>query len=305
MFDTLNNKLMCAVAVNVLSLVIMFENFKKIFNNLNNKQLYTAIAGNVLSLVMLFLSYYSGYIEFEKADSYIYLWYTYVNINWMRIFLNPWYIIICYILIINIIIFNFCYQQGEYIVGNYKIKLNKISYIVINTVLSWCILPFYIINKVYTPITRRFYIIPTIVNPVILQRETIVNPVIPQRIIGNDNNFQSERPDDCSICHQNLNELDSKTSCGHYFHHRTCLIKWLIISRTTRCPICRSELELSTEELTEIMNDHFLQHEPMYNRNDMENDEPRYNNNIFDNIINYIHTFSPRFNYNNIRDLTE
>ena len=258
----------------------------------------------------MFLSYYYGYLEYERIYSYFPLWYTYVNINNMRIFLNPWYLTMCMIQSIWTIQFYIYYQKGEYTIRNSPIKMNRTSYILINTLLAWCILPVYIINIVYTPITRRFFITPTIINPVIPHRgiRPIDNPVIPQRIISNNNNFHSERPDDCGVCFEKLNETDSKTSCGHYFHHRTCLMTWLITSRTSKCPTCRSELELSNEDLLEIRNGPFLPDAPvlMYNRH-QENDAPEpvlmYNNNMFDNILIYMHKFAPRFNY--IRDLTE
>ena len=247
-------------------------------------RVYTILA---LLNIMIFLSYYYEYIEFEKSDSYYYFLYTYININGMRFSVNPpWYISI----FINPTVY-MSYRKGMYTVGNYTMNLNVLSYILINVLIMWIKLPLYIINKVYTYLSRRFLNRPEYiyVAPSQITIRDYVAHSFPQRIISNNNNFHGEKPDDCILCLEKLNESDSKTSCGHYFHHRTCLMKWLMKSGTTKCPTCKSELELSNEELAEIMNYRF--YEPV----------ETYNNNIFDNILHYIDRYTPRFNDGDLR----
>ena len=58
---------------------------------------------------------------------------------------------------------------------------------------------------------------------------------------------------DCPICLEKVNDSSPKTSCGHYFHEQ-CLITWFATSRTSTCPMCRTNLELFNEDSLNIMN---------------------------------------------------
>lgn len=250
---------------------------------LKNKLLWT---GCTLWYIMIYVSYYYGYLEFEFSDSYIHLWYTYVNINNMRIFLNPWYLTMGYSQLFITIQFYYFYQKYtilNYTILNYTLKLNCISYILINTLLTWCVLPFRIINIVYTPITRRFSNRPEFIY--VYTSAHVIETITDNRVIPDNNGFNGTDTV-CAVC---LDECgDNMLSCGHHVHHRPCLMTWLITSKTSRCPTCRTELELSKEDLLEIRN------EPVKSL--------IKNNNIFDNILNYFHKVGPRLYYN--RDLT-
>lgn len=244
-------------------------------------------------LFLTFLGYYYGHIEFERSYSYWYPFYMYIKFNEMRFSINPhWSVSIVISFIIQFYPF---YKKGMYTIGNYTIYLNCILYILINTIIVLVKFPFYIINIGYTYISRRFLNRPEYIydDPIFLQRtidDNNVAPVFRERTIGNNNNFQGERPDKCGICFDNLDETDSSTNCGHYFH-RTCLMKWLIHRRTTRCLTCKSELELSNEELTEINGANDLQDVEIFRRL-----YRRYNYTMFDYVINYIDRYTPRLN---------
>ena len=50
-----------------------------------------------------------------------------------------------------------------------------------------------------------------------------------------------------------MNENCPKTKCGHCFHEQ-CLMTWFMTSITSTCPMCRTNLDLPNEDLSEIMN---------------------------------------------------
>ena len=72
---------------------------------------------------------------------------------------------------------------------------------------------------------------------------------------GDNNPGVHCKKEDCAVCLEKVSDSDSKTSCGHCFH-RPCLMTWFVTSRTTTCPMCRSKLELSNEDLAYISNAH-------------------------------------------------
>jgi len=59
--------------------------------------------------------------------------------------------------------------------------------------------------------------------------------------------FIEDKPGECPICWESLDEIDQPLSCGHYMH-RSCLLN----AGKTRCGICRQEVYLSDDELATI-----------------------------------------------------
>jgi hypothetical protein len=49
--------------------------------------------------------------------------------------------------------------------------------------------------------------------------------------------YRFEKPDDCPICLEKLDDIEEPLSCGHWFHP-ICISKCL----TTECPLCRKKL---------------------------------------------------------------
>ena len=55
--------------------------------------------------------------------------------------------------------------------------------------------------------------------------------------------FQSEKPQDCPVCFESLDNENKTLSCGHWVH-KECVIK----SKKDCCPLCRQTVELTLEE---------------------------------------------------------
>lgn len=60
-------------------------------------------------------------------------------------------------------------------------------------------------------------------------------------------NFIEDKPDECPICWESLDEVAEPLSCGHYMH-KNCLLS----GGQTICSICRQEVYLSDDELATI-----------------------------------------------------
>lgn len=70
-----------------------------------------------------------------------------------------------------------------------------------------------------------------------------------------------ERPTECPVCMEHLEEDEKPLVCGHWVH-KSCVIK----SGKGQCPICRFELYLSTKERTECAT-----YRQRYNNNNSSN----------------------------------
>ena len=65
-------------------------------------------------------------------------------------------------------------------------------------------------------------------------------PIFPNnKPLSNNNGYKCEKPDECCVCFDTLNETDSALSCGHYIHME-CIVK----SKKSTCPICREYIKL-------------------------------------------------------------
>jgi hypothetical protein len=51
--------------------------------------------------------------------------------------------------------------------------------------------------------------------------------------------YKYDRPSECLICSEDLNESIRPTKCGHYMHPE-CINKWL--ESNDKCPVCRTQL---------------------------------------------------------------
>ncbi len=58
--------------------------------------------------------------------------------------------------------------------------------------------------------------------------------------------YKLDKPSDCSICYEALDNNDKPTKCGHWYHKK-CVDKWL--ETNTNCPICRTELRTASLKL--------------------------------------------------------
>lgn len=76
----------------------------------------------------------------------------------------------------------------------------------------------------------------------IVSETTIVDPTSDKREIPSID-FVEDKPENCFICCEKLEEIDNALSCGHYMH-RYCFLK----SKKTSCPQCRQEVRLSRDE---------------------------------------------------------
>lgn len=55
--------------------------------------------------------------------------------------------------------------------------------------------------------------------------------------------FRLEKPEECAICCESLEDTHLPLSCSHWIH-RNCIIKW----GKDQCPICRQKIKISTAE---------------------------------------------------------
>jgi hypothetical protein len=59
--------------------------------------------------------------------------------------------------------------------------------------------------------------------------------------------WKQEQPEECIVCYESIHDNDL-LSCGHYIHKK-CIIK----TNKTYCPICKKEIYLSREDLTQYV----------------------------------------------------
>ncbi len=55
--------------------------------------------------------------------------------------------------------------------------------------------------------------------------------------------FKFQKPDECPICYESLQNETQPLSCGHWLH-RKCFLK----TKKNTCPICRSIVKMSSKE---------------------------------------------------------
>lgn len=55
--------------------------------------------------------------------------------------------------------------------------------------------------------------------------------------------FGLEKPEECPICMESLENTDRPTQCGHWIH-KECLMKW----KEDTCPMCRTPIKFTVEE---------------------------------------------------------
>lgn len=58
--------------------------------------------------------------------------------------------------------------------------------------------------------------------------------------------FRLEKPSECPICFESLEQVKVPLDCGHWVH-RSCLLKWRSI-----CPVCRTDVKLTSKERKKI-----------------------------------------------------
>ena len=55
--------------------------------------------------------------------------------------------------------------------------------------------------------------------------------------------FRLEKPDECPVCMESLNDVKVPLSCSHWVH-RKCILNW----GKSNCPVCRAEIKLTANE---------------------------------------------------------
>ena len=61
--------------------------------------------------------------------------------------------------------------------------------------------------------------------------------------VHHHNKFRLEKPDECSICFEPIDNLKLPLSCGHWIHKK-CILKW----GKPICPVCRLPITLTSYE---------------------------------------------------------
>lgn len=70
-----------------------------------------------------------------------------------------------------------------------------------------------------------------------------------EEVIGDaDMTFIEQMPEECPVCIEEFCQKDEPLSCGHWIH-RSCVIR----SGKAECPVCRSSLELTHDEMVETL----------------------------------------------------
>ena len=140
-----------------------------------------------------------------------------------------------------------------------------IKCITIHVIIYTIVEPFYIINFIYS---RLIPYIITNTEPD-SEPDSELENTLNRNIINST--FIQEKPDCCPVCFDTLTKHDKPLSCGHYIHR-----KCIILSKQTRCSICRAEIFLYKKELHTILD---------YNCN--------YDSTLCISIINYINSYIP------------
>lgn len=71
---------------------------------------------------------------------------------------------------------------------------------------------------------------------------------IVNNVVNNNKRFIQEKPDECPICYEFLENVDENLlECGHWFHYQ-CIInsknKYENLNNLYRCPLCRKQVEI-------------------------------------------------------------
>jgi hypothetical protein len=69
---------------------------------------------------------------------------------------------------------------------------------------------------------------------------------IDSMLIIDENNFSNDKPDNCPICMDDINDEDTRLHCGHWAHLH-CLLNWKEIQKlkNMNCPVCRQDIDLN------------------------------------------------------------
>ena len=86
------------------------------------------------------------------------------------------------------------------------------------------------------------------INYLLKPYNNIVNNVI---INYKKEKFIQEKPEECPICYEYLEDIeDNLLECGHWFHYK-CILKTKNINENShfyKCPICRKQVEILVKE---------------------------------------------------------
>ena len=150
--------------------------------------------------------------------------------------------------------------------------LKCIKYMIHCSIIDVLLAPLHIINIFYNIIyisLHAFYY------KIIITPDYILEQKLNRTIINTS--FIEQKPDCCPICYDSFHIHDKPLSCGHYIH-RNCIV----LSKQTKCSICRSEIVLYRQELHTIIN-----------HNDYLNISRNSDCPLLINVIDYIFYFRP------------
>jgi hypothetical protein len=212
----------------------------------------------IIYFSLIFIGYIYNYIEFSRNnDTYFPLFYTtlYAYNEWISLDFK-WY-------------YNFIFGFYStmifklYFIHNHLQTMKLIKCISIHVIIDTIVEPFVIINFIYS------HIIPYIITNT--DADTELEYTLNRNIIKST--FIEEKPNCCPVCFDVLTKHDKPLSCGHHIHR-----KCIVLSKQTRCSICRAEIFLYKKELHTIL-------DYDYNCN--------YDCNLCISIIKYIRSYIP------------
>jgi hypothetical protein len=166
-----------------------------------------------------------------------------------------------------------------------KLKINKLRYIFGSTIISATIGPlitygttmailnyvlFNPIDKLYNKyyyenprfeyFTGRLSKIQEEINKQNAEKDKKLLELYNQRIVPNVT-FIEDKPNECIICANKLEDIDQPLSCGHYFH-KECFMQ----TKNTICPVCRTEVKLSFDDF-KLLKQESINSLPSFNEN--------------------------------------
>ena len=221
----------------------------------------------------IYIAYFYNYIEFSKNNE------TYFPLFNTSIFLYNEWISIDYNWYYNFIIL-FYFRMVIKLYCTYKycfLSFQLIKCIIIHILIDTIVEPFHIINFIYSNILMNLYfrILIPLYSHILLTTDSNIDIELEHTLNRNiiKSTFIEDKPECCPVCFDILTFTDKPLSCGHYIHR-----KCIVLSKQTRCSLCRAEIILYKKELHTIIN-YDIHH--IYN----------YRLNLCDTVINYIYSY--------------
>ena len=169
---------------------------------------------------------------------------------------------------------SFIFSYGEYFnIHKWNFNWSKcIIYIIHCSIIDTLLAPLHFINIIYN---ISYISLQVCYNKLNITQDYYLERKLQRNIIKTS--FIEQKPECCPICYDSFQSCDKPLSCGHYIH-RNCIV----LSKQTKCSICRSEIFLYRHELHTILN-----------HNDYLDIARNSDCPYVVNLIDYIHEFKP------------